>query len=327
MKAIVIKQPGGPEVLQLEEILTPTATAGHAVVQIEAAGVNFMDTSQRNGRWPIPMPFVPGWEIAGIVESIGPDVTGVTVGQRVACPFLPKAGGYAEYVSVPAALLVPLPDAISTRQAAALLLQGLTAHALVFAAAEVKPGSTVLVHSAAGGVGRLVTQMAKRAGATVIGTVSHGAKRDAALAALAAGASEVIDYSTQDVAFEARRMTEGLGVQVVFDAVGQETLEGSLNALGRRGALIAYGSGSGPAPLVDLSALERLGSLSVTRVNATDYFTTPEEFGPAIHDLFTWVLTGELNLLIGRELSLEEVSEAHRLIENRTTTGKLLLIP
>ncbi len=324
MKAIVIKQPGGLEVLQLEEIPTPVATLEHAVVRIEAAGVNFMDLSQRSGRWPVPMPFVPGWEIAGTVESVGADVSSVAVGQRVACPFLPKAGGYAEYVSVPAALLVPLPDAISTRQAAALLLQGLTAHALVFAAARVKPGSTVLVHSAAGGVGRLVTQMAKRVGATVIGTVSQGIKRDAALAA---GASEVIDYSTQDIALEVGRITHGLGVQIVFDAVGQQTLEASLNALGRRGALIAYGSGSGPAPLVDLSTLEKLGSLSVTRVNATDYFTTPEEIDPAIRDLFTWVITGELNLKIECELPLEESREAHRLMETRATSGKLLLIP
>lgn len=324
MKAVRVRQSGGPDVMQLEEWPAPQPGPGQVIVRVEAAGVNQMDLSQRAGTWPLPLPYTPGWEIAGTVEALGAGVAGVGIGDRVACPFLPAPGGYAELVAVPAALLIPLPGAVSTRQAAALLLQGLTAHALIFGAYPVQPGDTVLVHSAAGGVGQLAVQMARRQGARVLGTVSGAAKVSAAQDA---GADDVVVTGETDFVTEVNRLTQGQGVHAVYDAVGKDTFTGGLEVLRRRGVMVSYGSASGPVESVSLNELLRRGSLFVTRLSAADYFRTPQELKSAVGDLLTWLAGGELRLHIEHELPLADAAEAHRLMASRQTTGKLLLIP
>lgn len=324
MKAIRVHQVGGPEVLRLEDLPTPKVNPGQVLVRVEAVGVNHMDVSQRAGSWPLPLPYTPGWEMAGTVEATGEGVNHLPVGLRVACPNLPAPGGYAEYVVVPAALLIPLPDAISTRQAAAVLLQGFTAHALIFTVYPVRQGDTVLIHSAAGGVGQLAVQLAKRRGARVLGTVSTASKVQAARSA---GADEVIVTGESDFTEEVRRLTEGVGVHAVYDAVGRETFTKGLDALRPRGVMVSYGNASGPVDPVPLTDLLHRGSLFVTRLSAADYFSTPQEIGAAVRDLFTWVERGELRVQIEHELPLSQAAEAHRLMASRQTTGKLLLIP
>lgn len=322
MKAIVVESHGGPEVLVLREVEQPAPKANEALVRVEAAGVNFIDVYHRTGLYPVKLPFTPGSEAAGTIEAVGADVSEVSVGDRVAYAMAP--GAYAEYASVPAARLVKLPDEMDARAAAAAMLQGMTAHYLVTSTYKLKPGDTALVHAAAGGVGLLLIQMAKRAGARVFGTVSTEAK-----AALArdAGADEVTLYTEQDFEEEVRRLTEGKGVQVVYDSVGKTTFMKSLSSLAPRGMLALFGQSSGPVPPFDAALLAQKGSLYLTRPSLAHYMATREELLWRAGEVLSWVSTGELKLRVEQTFPLAEAAEAHRQLEGRKTTGKVLLIP
>jgi NADPH2:quinone reductase len=273
MKAIAIERNGGPDVLGLHDLPVPEVKPGEALVKLEASGINFIDVYQRTGRYPTPyFPYVLGNEGAGVVESIGAGVTNVAVGDRVAYAMV--IGSYAEYAAVPAERLVHVPDGVSSRDAAALMLQGMTAHYLVNSTFALQPGQTALVHAAAGGVGLLLTQLAKAKGATVIATISTAEK---AALAKKAGADETIDYTTLDFAEEVRRITNGAGVDVVYDAVGKTTWEKSIASLRPRGYFVLYGAASGPVPPLDLQVLAQGGSLFATRPGLQNYAATPEE--------------------------------------------------
>ena len=326
MKAIRIHSPGGREVMRLEaELPVPKPGAGEALVRIEAAGVNFIDVYQRSGQYRVPLPFTLGREGAGVVEALGAGAegTGVRVGDRVA--YEGTLGAYAEYAAVPADRLVALPEGVSTRQGAALMLQGMTAHYLARATFVLKPGDTCLVHAAAGGVGLLLCQIAARqCGARVIGTVSTEEK---AALAREAGAAEVILYTRQDFVAEVKRITDGAGVQVVYDSVGRTTFAKSLDCLARRGLLALFGQSSGPVSPLDPQLLNQKGSLYLTRPTLAHYVATAAELRERAADLFAWVARGELTVRVGVELPLAEAAEAHRRLEGRETTGKVLLIP
>lgn len=326
MKAIRIHSLGGPEVLQLEDISDPLPKEGEAIVRIEAAGLNFIDCYFRSGLYKGPaLPFTLGQEAAGTVATLGPGVTGATdiaVGDRVA--YTSVHGAYAERAAVPAARLVKLPPGVSTRQGAAIMLQGLTAHYLACSTFSLKEGDVCLIHAAAGGVGQLLCQVAKIRGARVLGTVSTEAK---AVLAREAGADEVIRYDEVDFAAEARRLTGGHGVQVVYDGVGRTTFDKSLDSLARRGMMVLFGASSGPVPPVDLSVLNPKGSLYVTRPSLAHYIATTEELQRRAEDVLGWIAEGKLKINIGLELPLAEAAEAHRALEGRRTTGKVLLIP
>ena len=322
MKAVRVHQNGGPEVLRYEEIPVPEPGAGEARVKIEAIGLNYIDIYQRTGLYPLKVPFTLGMEGAGIVDAVGANVVEVKKGDRVA--YSMHLGSYAEYAVVPAWKLVPLPRSIDSRSAAAVMLQGMTAHYLTRSIYPLKEGEAALVHAAAGGVGLLLIQIAKRTGATVFGTVSTEEK---AKLAREAGADEVILYTQTDFLTEVKRLTNGAGMHVVYDSVGKDTFEKSLDCLRPRGYLVLFGNSSGPVPLFDLGKLAAKGSLFVTRPTLLHYASNREELLQRSGDLFKWIANGELKLRIDRSFSLSEAAEAQRQLEARKTTGKVLLIP
>jgi NADPH2:quinone reductase len=322
MRAIQIQKTGGPEVLELRDLPRPEAGPGQALVRIEAIGVNFIDTYLREGRYPAQLPFVPGQEGAGVVEAVVPDVAMVKVGDRVAWMGVP--GAYAEYAAVPAAKLIAVPEGVTTRQAAAAMLQGITAHYLAHASYAIQPGDTVLIHAGAGGVGLLLIQMAKRMGARVLTTVSTEAK---AALARGAGADETILYTQEDFAERVRTLTDGEGVPVVYDSVGKTTFEDSLKCLRPRGMMVLYGGSSGAVPPFDPMKLATLGSLYLTRPTSVHYTQTRAELETRAGDVLGWVADGSLKLRLEHEYPLADAAQAHRDLEARKTTGKVLLIP
>jgi len=322
MKAIRVHQFGGPEALHYEEVPLPEPGAGQARVSIEAAGVNFIDVYHRTGSYPGQLPITPGVEGAGVVDAVGSGVSDLKPGDRVA--YALQQGAYAQYAVVPAAKLVPIPDGLDTRAAAAVMLQGMTAHYLSHSTYPLQPGDSALVHAAAGGVGLLLVQMAKRRGARVIGTVSTQEK---ARLAREAGADEVILYTQADFEAETRRLTDDRGVNVVYDSVGQATFDQSLNCLKPRGFLVLYGASSGPVPPFDLQILNRKGSLFTTRPSLGHYIADRAELLARSGDLFQWMAAGELKVRIHEAFPLAQAAEAHRQLEGRKTMGKLLLIP
>ncbi|GAB3213988.1 quinone oxidoreductase family protein [Marinactinospora thermotolerans] len=320
MRAIVVTEHGGPEVLRPAETADPRPGPGEVIVDVEARGVNFIDVYQRSGAYATPLPFTPGVEAVGTVGELGPDVTGVTVGQRVGWVMLP--GGYAERAAVPADRTVPIPDGVTSEQAAAVLLQGLTAHYLTHTTYPVQPGDTVLVHAAAGGTGLLLTQLAKLRGARVIGTVSTGAKEEAARAA---GADEIVRYTETDVADAVRRLTDGAGVQAVYDGVGATTFDASLACLRPRGVLALFGQSSGAVPPVDPQRLNSAGSVYLTRPSLAHYTADREELLERASDVLGLVGTGSLKVHVGGRYDLADAARAHEDLTGRRTTGKLLL--
>ncbi|MSS73610.1 MAG: quinone oxidoreductase [Candidatus Latescibacteria bacterium] len=322
MKAIRVHAYGEPEQLRYEEVPTPKPGIGEALVKVEAVGLNYIDVYHRTGLYPGVLPFTPGLEAAGVVEAVGEGVKEVKVGDRVAYSTVP--GSYAEYVTASERNLVKLPEGIDAKAGAAAMLQGMTAHYLTHATFVLKRGDTALVHAAAGGVGLLLIQMAKRCGARVLGTVSTEAKADLARKA---GADEVILYTQQDFEAEVKRLTDGQGVHVVYDSVGQMTFEKSLNSLRPRGYLVLFGQSSGPVPAFDPIVLSRKGSLFVTRPTLMNYTATREELLQRAGDVLGWIASGRLKLRIDRTFPLAEAAEAHRALEGRQTTGKVLLIP
>jgi NADPH2:quinone reductase len=322
MKAIQVSQVGGPEVLTLVELPVPDPKPNEALVQVEAAGVNFIDVYFREGRYPAPLPFVNGQEAAGLVVAVGPDVTTLRLGDRVA--YTGSLGSYADYAAVPAERLIKIPDELDFNQAAAAMLQGMTAHYLSHSTYPIKSGDTALIHAAAGGVGLLLVQMAKHLGARVIATV--GSEEKARLAR-DAGADEVIVYTEQDFETETRRLTEGKGVHVVYDGVGKDTFAKDLNVLSPRGYLVLFGGASGAVPPFDLLELTKHGSLFVTRPSLQHYVATREELEQRANDVLQMIHRGDLKLRIHKIYPLEDVRQAHRDLEGRKTTGKLLLIP
>ena len=322
MKAIRVYEAGGPEVLRYEDVPDPQPGPGEARVKIEAAGLNYIDTYYRTGLYATPFPFTPGSEAAGVVDAVGPDVTVVKPGDRVA--YCLTLGAYAEYAIVPAAKLVPVPDSLSTEVAAALILQGMTAHYLTISTYPLKSSDVALIHAAGGATGQLLVQLAKRSGAGVIGTA--GSDEKAALARQA-GADEVILYETQDFEAEVKRLTQGRGVDVVYDSVGLTTFAKSLNCLRPRGLMALFGQSSGPVPPIDLQILNQKGSLFVTRPTLGHYIASRSELISRAGDIFMWAVSGELAVRIDRVLPLSEVAEAHRLLQSRQTAGKVLLLP
>ena len=322
MKAIQISQTGGPEVLVPVDLPTPQPKPNEAIVQIKAAGVNFIDVYLREGRYPAPLPFVNGQEAAGVVTEIGSDVKLVQPGDRVA--YTGTAGSYAEYAAVPENRLVKIPDALSFEQAAAAMLQGMTAHYLSHSTYKLQAGETALIHAAAGGVGLLLVQMAKMIGARVIGTA--GTKEKAQLAR-EAGADECIVYTEADFETETRRLTDGKGVNVVYDGVGKATFEKGLNVLLPRGYMVLFGGSSGAVPPFDLIKLSQKGSLFITRPTLAHYTLTREELEWRAGDVLGWIAGGKLKLRIHKTYPLADAAQAHRDLEGRTTTGKLLLVP
>ena len=322
MKAVRIQKQGGPEALSLEEIPVPEPKAGEARVKIEASGINYIDIYQRAGLYPLPTPFTLGTEAAGIVDAVGPDVTEVKKGDRVAYAMIP--GSYAEYAVVAAARLVPVPPNIDGRSAAALMLQGMTAHYLTHDTYTIKKDDTALIHAAAGGVGLLLIQIAKQLGATVIGTVSTEAK---AKLAKEAGADHVILYTESDFLAEVKKFTKGCGVNVVYDSVGQTTFDKSLDCLRPRGYLVLFGQSSGPVPPLEPGKLAAKGSLFLTRPSLAHYTLDRGELLQRANNIFNWTAAGKLKVRIDKTFPLAEAAEAHRQLEGRKTTGKLLLLP
>jgi NADPH2:quinone reductase len=322
MKAIQVQKTGGPEVLTLVDLPVPKAKANEAVVKIAASGVNFIDVYFREGRYPAALPFTDGQEASGTVTEVGSDVKRVKVGDRVA--YSNVIGTYAECAAVPADRLVHVPDKITDQQAAAAMLQGMTAHYLINTTYPLKKGETALIHAAAGGVGLLLVQMAKNIGAHVIGTA--GTEEKAKLAR-EAGADEVILYATQDFEAETKRLTGGKGVHVVYDGVGKSTFEKGLNVLRPRGYMVLFGGASGPVPAFDPIALSQKGSLFLTRPSLIHYVALREELEQRSGDVFATIAAGRLKLRISKTYKLEEVQQAHRDLEGRKTTGKILLVP
>jgi NADPH2:quinone reductase len=320
MKAIRVHAPGGPEALRLEDVPQPVPGPGQVLVKIEAAGVNFIDVYQRSGQYRIATPFTIGQEAAGVVVAVDSSVSDVKPGTRVA--YTGIQGAYAEFAAVPADRVVQLSDGLDTKQGAAAMLQGMTAHYLASSTYPLKPGDTCVVHAAAGGVGLLLCQVAKRRGARVIGTVSTAAK---AALAREAGADEVIRYTEQDFETEVKRLTGGAGVQVVYDSVGKTTFEKGLNVLAPRGVMVLYGQSSGPVAAIDPQRLSQKGSLYLTRPTLQHYITTRAELLARAGEVLQWIGAGALRLRIGLELPLAQAAEAHRRLEGRQTTGKVLL--
>jgi len=321
MKAIQVKHVGGPEVMEVVELPVPEAKGSDAVIKIAAAGVNFIDVYYREGRYKAVVPFVPGQEAAGEVVAIGPNVTDVKVGDRVAYTMV--LGSYAEYASVASDRLVKIPDGVNYQQAAALMLQGMTAHYLLHSTYPLKKGETALVHAAAGGVGLLLVQMAHHLGARVIGTVSTEEK---AKLARQAGADEIILYTQTDFEAETKRLTDGKGVDVVYDSVGKTTFEKGLNVLRARGYMVLFGGSSGAVPPFDLIQLSQKGSLFVTRPTLSHYVVTRQELEERAGAVFGMLVAGKLNVSIAHTYALKDAAQAHRDLEGRKTTGKLLLL-
>jgi len=305
-----------------EEVPDPKPQPGEAVVRIEAAGVNFIDVYHRTGLYKVPLPATLGQEGAGVVETVAPDVAGVKPGDRVA--WAPVSGGYAERAAIPALKLVQLPQGVSARDGAAAMLQGMTAHYLATSTYPLKAGDTCLVHAAAGGVGGLLCQIAKMRGARVIGTAGSEEKTKIAREA---GADDTIDYTKQDFEAEVKRLTGGKGVQVVYDSVGKTVFDQSLNCLARRGMMVTFGNASGLVPPVEPLTLSQKGSLFLTRPTLFHYAATREDLERRAGDVLDWIAQGKLKIHIGAEFPLERAADAHRALEGRKTTGKVLLIP
>lgn len=322
MKAIRVHQTGGPEAMQLDDVPAPEPGTGEALVAIAAIGVNFIDVYFRTGLYKAPLPWTLGLEAAGTVRAVGPGVDGIAVGDRVAWTGVP--GAYAEMAAVPANRLVKLPDGLSFRDGAAAMLQGMTAHYLACSTYPLKAGDTCLVHAAAGGVGLLLCQVAKRRGATVIATVSTEAKAELARGA---GADHVILYSKDDFVDGVRGATGGSGVHVVYDGVGASTFAKGLDCLRPRGMMVLFGAASGPVPPFDPNDLQTKGSLFLTRPSLFHYVADDAELRSRAADVLGWIAAGELQLRIEEELPLARAADAHRALEGRKTTGKVMLIP
>lgn len=320
MKAIRIQQPGGPEAMELVEVPTPTPADGEVLVRLAVSGVNFIDIYFRSGVYPADLPVTLGSEAAGTVEAVGPGVTGFVPGDRVAYAMV--RGSYAEYAAVPAELLVTLPEQLGFDQAAAAMLQGMTAHYLTRSTFPLTAADTCLVHAAAGGAGLLIVQLAKAAGARVIGTVSTAAKAELAREN---GADEVIRYTEQDFEAEIGRLTDGRGVDVVYDSVGRTTFDKSLNCLRPRGTLALFGASSGPVPPIDPTVLNSKGSLFLTRPSLAHHVLTRDELLWRAGDVLDAVVSGALRLRIDSTYPLADAAEAHRALEGRRTTGKVLI--
>ncbi|GAA1760502.1 quinone oxidoreductase [Pseudarthrobacter sulfonivorans] len=320
MHAVVARQSGGPEVLESAEVERPTPGPGQLLIKVAATGVNFIETYQRGGMYKVAYPFTPGSEAAGTVEEVGEGVGGFTVGSRVATAEGQEC--YAEYTVLDAAKALPVPDGVDLHTAAALPLQGMTAHYLINSSFNVQPGHTVLVHAGAGGVGLLITQLLKTRGARVITTVSTDEKEELARAA---GADEVLRY--EGFAEAVRQITNGVGVDVVYDGVGKDTFDGSLASLRARGFLVLFGAASGAVPPVDPQRLNAGGSLSLTRPKLADFLANPQERLWRSREVFAAVADGSLNVRIGASYPLAEARRAHEDLEGRRTTGKVLLVP
>ena len=322
MQAIQVTKVGGPEVLTPTDLPVPSPKPNEAVVQIKASGVNFIDVYFREGRYPTQLPFINGQEAAGVVTEIGNEVTNVQRGDRVA--YTSTLGSYAEFAAVPANRLVKVPAELDFEQAAAAMLQGMTSHYLLYSSYPLKQGETALIHAAAGGVGLLLVQMAKKIGARVIGTA--GTQEKAQLAR-DAGADECIVYSEADFETETQRLTDGKGVHVVYDGVGKATFDKDLNVLRPRGYLVLFGGSSGAVPPFDLIKLSQKGSLFITRPTLAHYTATREELEWRSNDVLQAIVRAELKLRIHKVYPLAEAAQAHRDLEGRKTTGKLLLKP
>ncbi|MGI9049938.1 MAG: quinone oxidoreductase family protein [Rubrobacteraceae bacterium] len=323
MKAIRVNEQGGPEVLNYEDVEVPDPGPGEARIKLAASGVNYIDTYQRSGAYPVETPFTLGSEGAGEVEAVGEGVEDVSPGDYVAFAGVP--GAYAEQIVAPVERLVPFNvTMVEARVAAAIMLQGMTAHYLTHSTFPLQEGQTALVHAAAGGVGLLLCQMAKMRGATVIGTVSTEEKAELARGA---GADEVILYTEQDFVAETKRITGGEGIHVVYDSVGKTTFDGSLDCLRMRGYMVLFGQSSGPVPPLDLQILNQKGGLFVTRPSLTQYTATREELMWRAESLFSWIGQDNLSVRIGGAYALSDARQAHEDLEGRKTTGKLILIP
>jgi len=322
MKAIQVTRVGGPEVLTLTDLPVPSPKPNEAVVQIKAAGVNFIDVYFREGRYPASLPFINGQEAAGVVTDLGSEVTKIQSGDRVA--YTGVLGSYAESASVPESRLVKIPDELDFEQAAAAMLQGMTAHYLLYSSYQLKKDEAALIHAAAGGVGLLLVQMAKKIGARVIATV--GTQEKAQLAH-DAGADDCIVYTEADFETETRRLTDGKGVDVVYDGVGKDTFDKDLNVLRPRGYLVLFGGASGAVPPFDLIKLSQKGSLYITRPTLAHYTATREELEWRANDVMQMIVRGDLKLRIHKTYPLAEAQQAHRDLEGRKTTGKLLIRP
>ena len=322
MQAIQIHQTGGPEVLQLLTLPDPTPGPGQALIRIEASGVNFIDTYFREGRYPAQLPYTLGQEAAGTIVAIGPNVEGWHTGDRVA--WCGISGTYATHALAPVDRLIRIPDGITTQQAAAAILQGMTAHYLLNSTFIPKAGDKILVHAGAGGTGLLLIQLAKRLGLHVITTVSTEEK---ATLARAAGADDIILYTQEDLVARVRDITSGHGLPVVYDSVGKTTFDQSLQCLAPRGMLVLFGGASGAVPPFDLIRLSTMGSLFITRPTLKDYISTRADLEARANEIFSLVADGALNLRIAHTYSLAEAAQAHRDLESRQTTGKLLLLP
>lgn len=319
MKAVRVHAPGGPEVMKYEDVDIPRPGPGEVLVKIAATGLNYLDVQYRLGRVKAPLPFTNGTEAAGSVSDLGAGVSEFKVGDRVAYTMV--LGTYAEYALVPAARLVTVPPELDLRTVAAAMLQGLTAHYLTHSTYPLKPGETALVHAAAGGIGGVLTQVARILGARVIATAGTDAKIELARQA---GAHEVINYSTHDFEQEVRRLTDGKGVDVVYDSVGKDTFEKSLNCLKHRGYLVLFGFSSGPVPPFDPAILGIKGSLFLTRPGLNQYIATRDELLMRAHHLFAWLVSGAVKIRINHTFPLAEAVKAHQELEARRTTGKVL---
>lgn len=322
MRAIRIHEYGSADVLRMDEVPVPEPQAGEALVHLEAVGLNFIDIYQRSGLYKTPLPFVAGNEGAGTVAAIGAGATEVKVGDRVA--WANSMGSYADYAIVPAAKLVPVPSGVDTRTAAAVMLQGMTAHYLTHSTYNLREGETCLLHAASGGVGLLLTQMAKIKGARVIGTVGSHEKAEVARSF---GVDEVVIYTQTDFEAEVRRLTNGRGVPVVYDGVGQDTFDKSINCLQPRGYMVLFGQSSGKVAPVDPLLLNTKGSLFLTRPSLAAYLQNREELLWRAGEVLNWLATGQLKVKVGQEFPLADAAAAHRAQESRGTTGKTLLIP
>jgi NADPH2:quinone reductase len=323
MRAIVVTRHGGPDVLEVADLEDPVPGPGEVKVEVAASGVNFIDIYEREGVYPKEPPFVAGSEGAGTVSGVGPAVTDVAVGDRVAWAMAP-GGGYAETVVVPADRVVPVPEPVALETAAAVMLQGMTAHYLCVSTFPVRAGQTALVHAAAGGMGLLLTQMLHAKGARVIGTTSSAEKAELARAA---GADEVLDYTSVDVVAEVRERTGGRGVDVVYDGVGRSTFDASLDCLAVRGMMVLYGAASGPVPPFDPQVLNRKGSLFLTRPTLGHHIATRDELTWRAREVLGQVADGRLSVRIGGRYPYDEAGRAHEDLAGRRTTGKLVLVP
>ena len=322
MKAIRVHENGGPDVLRYEDVTEPKPRAGEVLVRLAAAGVNYIDVYRRTGMYPTPMPYIPGTEGAGTVTALGDGVAGLAVGDRVA--YEGPLGAYAELQAVPAAKLVKIPDGVGADVAAAVMLQGMTAHYLATSTYPLAPGMTCLIHAAAGGTGGLLVQIAKKRGAHVIGTVGTPAKGEIARGD---GADETIEYATESIVARVKQLTNNRGVDVVYDSVGKATFDESLDCLHSRGMMVLFGASSGAVPPFDPQVLNRKGSLYLTRPTLRHYTATREEMVGRANDLFAWIKAGELKVRIAHEYPLKDAAEAHRALESRRLAGKILLVP